>query len=290
MSPPELSSEAVQERSPESLVEAGSYRTEAEGFDHGLVVLAAGSACWLVPGEAGYRLLVEPEALDPVREQLTRFDRESIGWPPPPVREDTPARKTEMLTPLLWGAIVLAIFWGQGTHPTWTKLGLLDPFAVFERGEVWRLATALFLHADPGHAISNCLSGIFVFAAVLTTIGLGRGWLLLAVAAIAGNLVTAALHYGSDYRSLGASTAIFAGLGLLTGRAVRMIGGRRGRALRRRSRLVPFAAGLTMLGLFGAGRLQVDGVAHATGFAAGLVLGFVEVSRSETGEADLGRV
>lgn len=37
--------------------------------------------------------------------------------------------------------------------------------------------------------------------------------------------------------------------------------------------LVPLAAGIAVLGLFGAGDVHIDVVAHTTGFAAGLFLG-----------------
>ena len=156
----------------------------------------------------------------------------------------------------------------------WEELGALDARAVLARGEWWRLATALFLHADLGHLLSNLLSGIFVFSAVLTTLGRGRGWLLLALASVAGNLAAAVLHSRADYSSLGASTAIFAGLGLLTGRAIRFV-----RQIdhphRWRGMLAPLAAGLALLGLYGAGGPEVDVVAHMTGFAAGGAIGFL---------------
>jgi membrane associated rhomboid family serine protease len=256
------------------LAEAGVYATPAEGFEHGLVVLAMGHAYWLVPSEAGFRLLVEPPALEAVREQLACFDRESVGWPPRPAVEHPPARRFELFTPLLWAVVVLAVFWCQGEQPgRWESAGALDTQAVFDQGEWWRPATALFLHADLGHLVSNVVSGVFVFAAVLATIGRRRGWLLLAFASLAGNLAVAALNYPGPYRSLGASTAIFAGLGLLTGRAVR--GFRRpGRPHPWRAVFAPLAAGLTLLALFGAGGLHTDVGAHVTGFAAGLALGF----------------
>jgi len=123
-----------------------------------------------------------------------------------------------------------------------------------------------------GHVLANSVSGFFVFSAVTSTIGRLRGWLLLALAAAAGNLAVAALNYPGPYRSIGASTAVFAGLGLLTGRAVRVIRGENGQ-LRWRTVSVPLAAGVTLLGLFGAGGLHTDVMAHATGFVAGLVLG-----------------
>jgi rhomboid protease GluP len=274
VSTPDLSSASADERGLERLAEAGVYPTSTEGFDHGLVVLAMGQSYWLVPSDTGYRLLVELPALGAVREQFACFDRESIGWPPRPAAVEPPARKTEFFTPLLWALLVLAVFWGQRAWPgRWETEGALDTQAVVDHSEWWRLGTALFLHADVGHLVSNAVSGIFVFAAVITTIGRQRGWLLLALAAVAGNFAVAALNYPGPYRSLGASTAIFAGLGLLSGRAIRTL---RREHDRRRWRLliVPLAAGLALLGLFGAGGLHTDVEAHLAGFAPGLALGF----------------
>ena len=92
---PELSAEPAGERVPADLVEAGVFPTSAAGFDHGLVVLAMGHAYWLVPSDGGFRLLVEQSAFASVREQLACFERESRGWPPRPILENQPARKTE---------------------------------------------------------------------------------------------------------------------------------------------------------------------------------------------------
>lgn len=281
MIPADLPGDANPGRIPDDLADAGAFATAADGFDHGLVVLAMGESFWLVPAEAGYRLLVQPKALAAVNEQLACFDHESRGWPPQTPVEQSPPRRLELVTPLLWALVVLAVFWGQITWPgRWEKAGALDSRAVFDGGEWWRLGTALFLHADPGHLISNLLSGIFVFGVVISTIGRWRGWLLLAGAALAGNLAVAALHYPGPYRALGASTAIFAGLGLLTGRAIRVLR-LPGRAHPWRAVFVPLAAGLTLLALFGAGGREIDVGAHLTGFAAGMVLGFAAGFRRE---------
>ena len=287
MSPPDLPADAVSGRVPADLAEAGAYATPGAGFDHGLVVLAMGRPYWLVPSDAGFRLLVEPPALAAVREQLACFDRESLGWPPRPAAGQPAARRFELVAPLLWAVVVLAVFWWQGEQPgRWEAAGALDTQAVFDQGEWWRPATALFLHADLGHLVSNVVSGVFVFAAVIATIGRRRGWLLLALASLAGNFAVAGLNYPGPYRSLGASTAIFAGLGLLTGRAVR--------GFRRpdhphswRAVFAPLAAGLTLLALFGAGGLHTDVGAHVTGFAAGLVLGFAAALPRRVGAAGI---
>lgn len=273
----------MEEEGPFDLVEVSTYASAEEGFDHGLVVLAVGDAFWLQPSGDGFRLLVESQAADRVREQLARYDRESLHWPPRRVAEGSPPRKFDLVTPFLWCAFVVVSFWAQHEWPAWTGFGLLDARAVFEHDEVWRLLTALFLHADVGHLVSNVVSGIFVFAAVLATLGRWRGWMFIAVAGIAGNLMAAIVNHSGAYRSLGASTAVFGALGLLTGRAIRLVF-RADDPFRWRSLFVPVAAGLTVLGLYGAGDQQVDVVAHVTGFAAGLILGVAASNESGTTE------
>jgi rhomboid protease GluP len=260
---------------PENLIEVGVYASEPAGFEHGLVVLAAGRPCWLVNDARGYRLLVEPNSADEIRRQLRCFDRESVGWPPPPIRDPAIARSRDAISPLFWALAVIGIYWGEIAHPAWVRLGVLDSDAVFHHGEWWRVGTALFLHADAAHLISNGLSGIIVFSAVVATFGRWRGWLTLLVASLLGNVASAAINYSAPYRSLGASTAVFAAVGLLTGRAISLAAKSPARAHRWRAMFVPFAAGATVLALFGAGGVQIDVMAHLTGFLGGAFCGYV---------------
>lgn len=265
----------VVEPDPPNLAEAGTYPTAREAFEHGLVVLALGSPFWLLPADQGYRLMVEPAMAEVAREQLSHFDRESVDWPPRPLAAG-PAR-AGLTGPLLWCIVVLFSFGAQGRWPGWTSAGAVDARAMLDDGEWWRAFTALFLHADFGHLVSNAFSGVFVFAAVLAAQGRRRGWLLLAAAGTLGNVAAALLHHAGAYRSLGASTAIFGALGLLTGRALAAIA--RSPAQRWRTMFVPLASGLAVLGLYGAGGVDIDVLAHATGFAAGLVLGLLAATR-----------
>jgi membrane associated rhomboid family serine protease len=169
---------------------------------------------------------------------------------------------------------VFAVFWAQGEWPGLTDAGLLDAERVFGQDEWWRAGSALWLHGDLGHLVANAGGGVLVFSAVVATFGFGAGWALIGAAAAAGNIAAVVLQHGERYRSLGASTAIFAGLGLLAGRAIRVMG-RSGHPHRWRTMGVPLAAGLIVLGLYGAGGVEVDVLAHATGFGAGLLAGFV---------------
>lgn len=268
---------------PPPWAEAGAYATLADASDHGLVVLAMGLSYWLVETEARFRLLVEPGVIDAVREQLACFDRESVGWPPIAPIDRARRLRLPLVTPLLWALVTIAIFRGQQqAGGTWEERGALEAQAIFERGEWWRPATALFLHADVGHLTANVLSGIFVFAAALSACGVRRGWTLIGVAAYGGNVAAAALRLGASetWQSLGASTAIFAGIGVLTGRAVRRAL-RAPRVLRGRAVLAPLGGGIVLLGFLGAGGVRTDLLAHATGFFAGMILGFVAGARED---------
>lgn len=248
---------------------AGCYRTHTEAFDRALVALAINCAVWLELTEGGWRLLVEPQDLVRVRTELEYYDREQLHWPPQSPNV-APAADGPFLTPLLWAATILGVFWLQGMAPGLSVLGALDAKALFERGEAWRLFTALFLHADGAHLLSNGLSGIFVFSAVLST-WRSRGWAVLAAAAVLGNFASVLVHAGTDYRSIGASTAVFAAVGLLAAQAMVQI--RRLRAASWRLIARPLVCALVVLGLFGAGGQQIDVVAHTTGLFAGLLLG-----------------
>jgi rhomboid protease GluP len=276
--------DAIPETPPGDLAEAGVYRTFAEGSDHGLVVLAMGESYWLLPHGEEFRLLVEPRVAAAVGEQLSRFDRESRRWPPVPIADQPALPHFELLLPLLWATCVLALFLAQSVYPGWTARGALDAAALFTRGEWWRPFTALFLHGSGDHVIANAVSGLLVFSAVLTTFGRGRGLLLLGVAAVVANTAIAALHFPEEYRSLGASTAIFAGVGLLTGRAARLVA-RSTHPHRWRLLFVPLAAGLTVLALYGGGGLHesVDIGAHVAGFVVGGLAGFLGANLKAAG-------
>lgn len=271
---PEALSAAPEPTFPEGTVDAGVYASHAEGFERGVVVLAMGEACWLVEADGLHHLRVEAAAAGAVRHQLSCYERESVGWPPPPVVDFVPPRRHAPLSPLLWVLSIFAVFWAQGAWPALTEEALLDVERVFVHGEAWRVATALWLHADLGHLISNAGGGLLVFAAVISTLGFRAGWWSLATASLLGNLAAAALHHHQTYRSLGASTAVFAGVGILAGRSARVLR-RSGHPHRWRTLLTPLVAGLSVLGLFGAGGVNIDVLAHATGFTAGTLIGLI---------------
>jgi rhomboid protease GluP len=280
MSPPEQSETPAEGLADEGMVTIAVYPDANAGFDHGLVVLAMGHPYVLAPDATGVRLCIDPRFAESVRIQLEKFDRESAGWPPPRVADPARRRPVVWFPPLFLAMAVIAVFRIQTLRPGILEgAGAVDSTAIFRDGEWWRALTALFLHADANHLGSNLWSGALVFSAVLTTLGRMRGTLVMAMASVTANLAVAAAHYPGDYRSLGASTAIFAGLGVLTGRAVRLAA-RADPGFRVRGVFIPLAVGLTMLAIHGGGELRADVLAHVAGFAAGGIAGFWGLGRN----------
>lgn len=85
-------------------------------------------------------------------------------------------------------------------EPELDRYGLSEP---------WRYLTSMFLHAGWEHLLFNCFS-ILVFAPPLEKL-LGRiRYLSLYLAAgLAGNILSAVVHAGTEYGSVGASGAIY---------------------------------------------------------------------------------
>ncbi len=148
----------------------------------------------------------------------------------------------------------------------------------FERGsatarivsdEPWRAITALCLHADAGHAMANAVAGGLFLTLWLRVLGPGVGALLALAAGALGNVLNAGLQ-SPGHVSVGASTAVFAAVGLLAGAAALR---REGRPVRRHPAWVALAAGLALLGMLGTAGERTDLWAHAFGLLAGVVLG-----------------
>jgi rhomboid protease GluP len=182
----------------------------------------------------------------------------------------------EML--LLWIIGLTTTFIVQGYDPAFTERFCNSSRGLVEAGEWWRPFTALFLHADIGHLLSNiCIGGIFCVMAA-QTLGLWRAWLLILLGGMLGNALNAWARYPGDFASLGASTATFAALGLLTGAA--LASAWRSRSYRElRPLIAPLVGGLTMLGMYGLGDgtalSNTDVAGHFAGWSCGVMLGWL---------------
>ena len=149
-----------------------------------------------------------------------------------------------------------------------SSIGLID------HGQLWRPFTALFFHADMEHLLGNLLSGLFFTTLVASSIGAWRGWLLILACGTVGNAATSILTYPEPYQSIGASTAVFAALGILSGLGLAWM-------LRFRKQVpwlrvsAPVIGGIIVLGMTGSGVPEgnTDVMGHVFGFVAGVIAG-----------------
>jgi membrane associated rhomboid family serine protease len=150
----------------------------------------------------------------------------------------------------------------------WLSQGALDSGAA---REWWRAVTALTLHLDQEHLLGNLLFGVFAGMAAGRLLGPGVAWASILGAGALANYVET-LIAPVTHRAVGASTAVFAALGLLAGLAWRQ---RLTLRERRWYRWAPLIAGICLLTLLGAGNAHVDVLGHALGFVFGVATGWV---------------
>jgi len=135
-------------------------------------------------------------------------------------------------------------------------------------GELYRSVTSLMLHADSLHLMGN-IAGIAIFGTgVCTIMGWGMGWLMILVTGMLGNLMNALL-YESGHISVGASTAIFGAIGILSAHQFFKKFKQSGQKIKA---FLPLASGLALLGILGSGA-HSDVMAHLFGFLAGILMG-----------------
>ncbi len=247
--------------------------TRAESLEFGLVLDAKAMPYERVEFGDGWALVVDQALASNAREELARYANERT------FRREEPAAIVPFegagAGAIGYSLVLITVAYCAGINllgVDWLAAGALDESAGAGH-EWWRALTALTLHLDQAHFFGNLLFGIGIGALAGTVFGPGVAWASIVGAGAAANLVEM-LILPSAHRSIGASTAVFAALGLLSGFAWR-----RRLSLRERwmYRWTPLLAGISLLGLMGAGNEHVDVVGHVLGFVAGVGLGWLYV-------------
>jgi len=244
--------------------------SKKEADDFALVLLSAGVHGFkTVRSDTGWEMHVADDQGMQAFRIIEQFRAENRA---DPARERDVGPRFHWRWSGVWGALLiacvhLAVYRG-GDARAFYRVYAASADRILS-GEWHRAATALLLHADIGHLAAN-VAGLLIFAsAVCSVAGLGVGWLLVLLSGIAGNMGTAFL-YQTDHVAVGASTAVFGAIGLLsTYQFTRRIRDRGHRL----AAFLPFGAGLALLGFLGAAA-HTDVVAHLFGFTAGIALGF----------------
>lgn len=241
-------------------------REQADTF--GLVLLSSGIHHDIRRGKNGWALWVAEDVSEAAENLLKSYLDENKGFK---LSNDTPRTAYRKTWSGAVGVFVLlawhvAISLGHDADVFFRLYGSTARHVV--SGEWYRCTTALLLHADSMHLAGNLL-GIAIFAtAVCSITGWGVGWLLILASGISGNLINAYVYeYG--HSSIGASTAVFGALGLLSSyqflKKIRS-------SVSRFQVLLPLGAGLALLAFLGSSS-HTDIMAHLFGFLSGVFMG-----------------
>jgi membrane associated rhomboid family serine protease len=241
----------------------------AECADWAFVLDAVGVPYERRTTATGASLWVEPEHHSRAAHELRHYLRENrrpavapVVWPNHPH-----AIYGVIGYALVLIAVTFAVLAGAGDN-NWKSAGVLDA-GFLDRGEWWRVLTALTLHGDVLHLLSNLAFGALFGYPAARLFGPGVAWLLILAGAGLAYGVDALLH-PPQHHLLGASTAVFTALGLVASYGWR-------RHLQNWSpwmrRSAPLVAGIALLAFTGTGGENTDILAHLAGFVVGTGIG-----------------
>src|SRR5690606_35023441 len=178
----------------------GSMQQPVAGFrsmvdraceERAFVLTAVGIDNQIAPDDDGHVLLVEQPLRAHALHHLWQYEQERL-------RRPAPAERLAPRPGAWWGSLVYVLVLllppfalAQG----WLRadpyeFATLNP-ALIRAGEWWRVFTALTLHWDAAHLLSNLGGGALLGFSAAQVWGSARAWLLILVAAVAANVIEA---------------------------------------------------------------------------------------------------
>lgn len=277
------------------LVCLGLYPSSRAAHQAGIVLLTQNHWYVIFPSDHQWGLYVRSDIAEEASQLVQKTRNETDGAPlSPPDAEPAPSKPVPPwhLIPV---PLCFMFIYGLSTTEkgkSLTEAGRFDSLRIQENGEWWRLASALFLHADIPHLLGNVF-GILGFGGLLASrIGIANAYLVALLSGIAGNGLNLLTFQNTPHLSIGASTAVFGLLGALTGLRFRERLAHESSALqtcapviRKRARVIRYGAlggGLVLLGWLGSGGDRTDISAHLYGFVSGFLLLFLPFARLRT--------
>lgn len=248
------------------------HGSQAASCEFGLVLDAKGIGYERVKAADSWILKVAPALADIASEELRRYAAERT--------ERRPA--APLFVPFTgsgvgaaaYALLLIVVAYCAGIQlfgADWLASGAILSHAAAAH-DWWRPVTALTLHLDQEHLLGNLLFGVGIGTLAGRMFGPGVAWLCILLAGALGNYVDMWVS-PPWHRAAGASTAVFAALGLLAGFGW---GQRLSLRARRLYRWAPLFAGICLLALLGAGAedRHVDVLGHLLGFIAGVAFGW----------------
>ncbi len=241
-------------------------RSRRQAMDWSLALVSQGIETTIEHSGDGtnWGLLVSAQDSQSALRTLKLYHLENRGWP----------WQHHVFRPGLvfdWAsiawALLAALFYGLSTATDLETPGLMDSIAVIH-GQWWRLFTAIWLHADLAHLGTNLVIGLVLMGLAMGCYGTGAALLAAGLAGAAGNLV-ATLFAAQQHLSRGSSGMVMGALGLIAAQSFSLL------------RQTPKASKFILSGVLGGLMLFVllgltpgtDVLAHAGGFAGGLLIG-----------------
>lgn len=239
--------------------------------DRALVLAAARIPHQMIDDGASAALVVPAKYSVAAVDELRLYDDENPPFRPKPTRKIS----YQDAVPGIAGYVLVisVIAWLSGYSAfghDWFDAGRVDG-TLMRGGEWWRPITALTLHSGAKHIIGNLVFGVLFGLFAGRLMGSGVAWLAIVAAAASGNTVNTLL-LESTHRSVGASTAVFAALGLVAGFVWR---GKFMAQDRWSYRYGPIVGGLALLMYTGTGGPNTDIGAHLLGFVCGFLTGIL---------------
>ncbi len=240
--------------------------------DRALVLASLNIPYEILRVDLRHTLVVPAEVFEKAKYEIWQYDKENQQVRPPRPR---PVPEFQNAVPgiVAYIVIVCLVAWLAGEsafNKDWVAAGRVDG-ELIRQGEWWRTLTALTLHSGFRHLAGNIGFGALFGILAGRLFGSGLTWLCVVIASGLANTLNTLL-LASSHRSLGASTAVFAALGLVAGfvwRAKLMAQDRWA------YRLGPIVGGIALLAYTGTGDANTDIGAHLAGFVCGFGLGML---------------
>lgn len=249
-----------------------THRLNQACLERQFVLQSRGIVSQVIPTEDGFALIVDSKDRDHALAEMACYvDENIINSAPPPDSEPAPYEYLPALLGYAWLLIVVSIVAGFSMLDTdWYISGRIDAGQIHD-GQWWRLVTALTLHADGQHLLSNMGFGLLFLYYISRYLGYGLASAAMLVSGVLGNAINVYMH-GSTHYSIGASTAVFGVLGVLSAYVFKQ---RYFSQATWSKRLGPIFGGIALLAFTGTGGENTDIGAHLWGFTSGLLTGWL---------------
>ncbi len=239
--------------------------------ERAIVLEAVGIVNQLRQLDGEYVLAVQIEDFTRAKQQLRLYAAENV-------QRSMPAIAQEQVSNGIIGAtlyvVLLLVVFGLQYSATFSQsiitIGSAHAGAI-QSGEWWRTITALTLHGDIAHLLGNICFGVLFGIFLSHTLGSGVAWLSILLAGIIGNVISGFIK-APHFSAIGASTAIFAALGILSAYTWQK---RKSFSYSRLRRWTPLITGLALLAFLGGPGEKIDVFSHVSGFIAGVLCGGV---------------